>query len=404
MKPRICFVSQRYYPGDARLQTAIQALQAADFAVDMVCMRGRSQPTIGHDQGVTIYRIPSLTRQRAGKLRYIVEYASFLLPAFFLLALLHLRKRYQLVYVTNLPDVLILSALVPRLLGAKLVFDIRECSPEMFADRFKARPGGRLMKLMIGIEQMSIRMADLAITCTEQMRQAVIRRGADPAKVAVTLNVWDAAKNPILPDPAEDASRVFRIITHGTIIKRYGHEVLVRAMAHVVREVPVAHLTILGRGQLQPELEQLVEALGLRPSITFGGFVPDDELFRQLRQSHVGVVPLLRTIESDLVHTYKMFEYIALGVPVVISRTSAVEAYFDDTMLCYFESGDERSLADAIIDLYRNPDRRCQLARNALHIYEQHYSPARQRAAYLKLIRGVVQGQPETVLNLQHEN
>jgi len=404
VKPRICFVSQRYYPGDARLQTAIQALQAADFAVDMVCMRGRGQPTIGHDAGVTIYRIPSLTRQRAGKLRYVVEYASFLVPAFFLLALLHLRKRYKLVYVTNLPDALILSALIPRLLGAKLVFDIRECSPEMFADRFKARPGGRLMKLMIGIEQMSIRMADLAITCTEQMRQAVIGRGADPAKVAVTLNVGDAAKDPILPDPTEDTSREFRIITHGTIIKRYGHEVLVRAMAHVVREAPVAHLTILGRGQLQPELEQLVATLGLRDAVTFGGFVPDDELFRQLRQSHVGVVPLLRTVESDLVHTYKMFEYIGLGIPVVISRTSAVEAYFDDTMLCYFESGDDRGLADAIIDLYRNPDKRYQLAKNALRLYEQQYSPTQQRAMYRSLIQGVLQGRSGVLLNLQHEN
>src|SRR5512146_3003281 len=109
----VCVVSQRLYPGDARLFTEILALQEAGYHVDVVCMRGRGQSYIGRDGDVTIYRVPSLTRKRASKLRYVVEYASFLLPCFLLLAMLQLWKRYRLVHVTNLPDALAFAALVP---------------------------------------------------------------------------------------------------------------------------------------------------------------------------------------------------------------------------------------------------------------------------------------------------
>jgi len=119
MTSHVCVVSQRAYPGDARLCTEIQALQGAGYAVDVVCMRGRGQPLISNEQGVTIYRLPSLTRKRASKLRYVAEYVSFMLPCFLLLAVLHLWKRYRLVHVTNLPDALAFAASFPNFLARR---------------------------------------------------------------------------------------------------------------------------------------------------------------------------------------------------------------------------------------------------------------------------------------------
>jgi glycosyltransferase involved in cell wall biosynthesis len=393
VKSRACVVSQRYYPGDARLSTEITALQEAGFEVDVVCMRAVRQPHAERQQGVSIIRLPSLTRKRAGKLRYVLEYASFFLPCLILLAALHLRKRYRAVHVTNLPDALVFAALVPKLLGARLIFDLRECTPEMFLDRFEARPDGRLMKLMIKIEQLSIRFADAALVCTEQMRQAVVSRGADPAKISVMLNVGSTGiflEDSTLPDPAQNGA--FRIVTHGTIIRRYGHEVLIRAMAQVAEQALDVHLDIFGRGELQSELERLVDTLGLSSAVTFWGYVPDDDLLRHLRAAHCGIVPVLRTAESDLIHTYKMFEYITLGLPVICSRTTAVEAYFDDTCLSFFESGSDTDLARAILELRGDPAKRRQLARNALNVY-QRYAPAQQRASYRQLLNRLLQPQ-----------
>jgi glycosyltransferase involved in cell wall biosynthesis len=399
LNSRVCVVSQRYYPGDARMATEIHALQEAGYAVDVVVMQKSGQRRSEVVDGVQIYRVPSMERQRAGKLRYVLGYAAFFVPVFFLLIYLQITRRYRLIHITNLPDALVFTALLPRFLGAKVMFDIRECTAEMFLDRFGFDMQSRAMKLMVWLEQASLNLADATVTCTEQMKQAVVKRGADAAKISVMLNVPDAKvfKDPVLPDVNAATDQLFKIITHGTIIRRYGHEVLLKAMPYVVAQVPSARLEVLGRGQLQPELERMVSELGLEGIVTFGGFVPDDELMRRLRAAHVGVVPLLRTVESDLVHTYKMFEYIALGLPVVISRTTAAAAYFDDDSMQFCEAGDERDLARAIIALYRDPERRCAIAKHALKRYEQ-YAPATQRAAYLEVVQRLLKDEPAPAL------
>lgn len=409
MKAQVCFVSQRAFPGDSRLETEVESLQQAGCAVTMVCMRGKRQPLHSVEGGVSIYRIPSMERRRAGKVRYVVEYFSFFLPALLLLAVMQVVKGFRLVHVTNLPDVLLFSALVPKVLGAKIIFDVRECTPEMFTDRFGAQPGSRIIRIMTAIEQASLKFADANITCTEQMRQALISRGGQPEKISVVLN--SAASHlqldPILPDPTDEAKDEFRIVTHGTVIRRYGHALLIEAMAEVIREIPQARLTIFGKGELLPELAAQIKTLGLQNCVRLAGFVPDDELLAQLRRAHCGVAPLLKNPESDLVHTYKMYEYLHLGIPLVISRTTAVAAYFDDQSLRFFEPNDAHSLAEALIDLAHDPAKRYALASHALKVYEQ-YSPTRQRAAYARLVAGLLQT-PETpasadALEMGHEN
>ncbi|MCA9907755.1 MAG: glycosyltransferase family 4 protein [Anaerolineae bacterium] len=385
MKQRVCVVSQREIPGDARIHNQIQGFKEAGYEVDVLCTRQTNKPNFSVEDGVTYRRLPSIPRARASKIRYFLEYLSFWVPSFFALIYLQLTRQYQMVMVTNLPDPLVFSALFPKLVGAKVIFDIRECSPEMFNDRFNLAMDGKIMKVMIAFEQAAIRFSDATMTCTEQMKQAVIKRGAKAEKVFIMLNYGQFDLEPVLPDPNEDTSSEFRIITHGTIIKRYGHDILIKAMPYVLEKLPHARLEIMGKGEFRPELEALVKTLGLEDSVTFGGFVSKDELLRRLRRAYLGAVTIVRNPEADLVHTYKMFEYMAMGKPIVISRTTAAEYYFDDTMLCFFDAGSPQALADAIVDLAENPEKRLSLAKNALNGLER-FSLEKQRQNVRQMI------------------
>jgi glycosyltransferase involved in cell wall biosynthesis len=104
-----------------------------------------------------------------------------------------------------------------------------------------------------------------------------------------------------------------------------------------------------------------------------------------LMAAHIGVVPLVKNPESDLVHTFKMYEYMQLAIPIVISRTTGVTWYFNDDVMAFFEPGDPGDLADKIIDLARDPNRRYRLAKHALQAYEEH-SPEKQREAYMSAV------------------
>ncbi len=54
-----------------------------------------------------------------------------------------------------------------------------------------------------------------------------------------------------------------------------------------------------------------------------------------------------------------------MGMPVIVARTSTVEAYFDDSMVEYFEPGDSKDLATHIRLLYRDHGRMEELSRNS---------------------------------------
>jgi glycosyltransferase involved in cell wall biosynthesis len=79
-----------------------------------------------------------------------------------------------------------------------------------------------------------------------------------------------------------------------------------------------------------------------------------------------------------------MYEYIALGKPVLASQLEAVAAYFDPGAIQYFESGNPQSLAQGILDLYQHPSKRETLARNAQRLYAE-YRWDKQKTVYLSV-------------------
>ena len=86
----------------------------------------------------------------------------------------------------------------------------------------------------------------------------------------------------------------------------------------------------------------------------------------------VGIVPVEKNPYSDLVHTNKMFEYIALRKPVFISRTKAAEELFgpDNSCLKFFESGNATDFSRCVIELYRFPDIRKKMVENAFSKFQ----------------------------------
>jgi glycosyltransferase involved in cell wall biosynthesis len=102
-----------------------------------------------------------------------------------------------------------------------------------------------------------------------------------------------------------------------------------------------------------------MSSLKLEDHVHFHGLIPFDDMIKMIAKSDVGIVPVEKNPYSDLVHTNKMFEYIAMKKPVILSRIKAVEDFFgsDDSCLKYFESGDEKDLARCILELYNSPEK-----------------------------------------------
>ena len=290
-----------------------------------------------------------------------------------------------MVQVNTLPDVLVFAAVMPRMLGARVLLDLQECMPEFFAAKFGTGMSHPAVRLIAALEQRSIGFADLVITPTPLLRGAFVARGADPAKVRV---VMDSADEDVFrrPPQAGPDPRRFTLVSHGTIDERYGLDTAIAGVALVRTEIPGVHLEVYGAGPDLARLRRLAAGLAVADRVHFSaGFVPFGELVLALASADVGLVAMKRDLFRDLTLAGKMFDFIAMRVPMAVSRTRSVEECFEPGCFELFESGDPASLACAIRRLHADPERRARLAERAFSSTEP-YRWRHQRRHYLSTV------------------
>ena len=393
---RICLIRQGKFPLDPRLVNEVEAMMALGHEVDLICLRDRGQPAIERLGRLRIRRLP-VPHQRGGALSYLMEYGAFLIAAGMVASWGQLRRRYAVVQVNTLPDALVLAALGPRLLGARVLLDLVESMPEFVATKFRVGMGHPAVRLTARVEQASIRFADFAVTCTPQMREGFIARGAPAEKLAIVMNSYGLqfADDPRPAGPVKDEQDPsFVLICHGTIEERYGLDTLVRAADLLRDDIPGLRVQIIGDGTFRPALIALRDQLGLQEQVSIStGWLTMDALLGAIGAADVGVVSSKRDICRDLVLCTKMFDFIGMRKPIVISRTRAVEENFGESCLAMFTADDPLDMARAIRRLHADAGLRRRLADEALR-KSQIFRWQEQRARYQGVLTSLVDGRP----------
>ena len=359
---------QHYVPRDPRVARELSELIAAGHELDVICLQDVGQPILEKGEGTRYWRVPLRHSQGRAAARYVLEYATFFVVTTILLCILQIFRRYRLVQVNSLPDILVLAAVIPRVLGARILLDLQECMPEFLATKFGLHPGHPAVRALERMEQLSIRFAHHVITPTEPMRRTFIARGADPGKISVIMDGSDDRVFATPPDLLErpNDSNGFTLVTHGTLEEHYGLDTVVTAIVHLRGEIPGIRLEVYGTGSYLPTLRRLTGDLGAGDLVSFSnGFVPFPELVRGIAGADVGVIALRRDPFRDVALPGKIFDFILLHKPVISSRTSSVEEIFGPECVELFESGDALDLARAIRTLYLDPGRRERMTRLA---------------------------------------
>jgi glycosyltransferase involved in cell wall biosynthesis len=304
-----------------------------------------------------------------------------------LVTVLFFRKHYEVIQVNTLPDALVFITIIPHLLGAKVLLDMHEPTPELFITKYGSRKYSMILKLVIFLEQLAIRYADKVITVNSALCKRLIERGADKNRITVIRNLPDESVFRERSNPNKEQG--LRLITHGSIEKRYGVDLIIRALPILHLNNKRWHITIVGDGREMENLQHLAEELDCLKHITFTGRVPFPQVVNLINSSDIGIISLPPSPFSELCQPNKLFEYVACKKPVVAPRLRAIEECFDDSCIMFFEPGDYRSLAKAIQILHRNPDMQKTLADNAYHRYEK-IKWSKEKQIYLNLVRKLV--------------
>jgi glycosyltransferase involved in cell wall biosynthesis len=381
------------YPFDeTRVQRQAAALVDRGYEVDVICLRRGDEPRVEKAAGVTVYRLPVRRNKQRSPLAQLFEYMAFLVLAFFVLSGLYRRRRYHVVQIHNLPDFLVFAALIPKVAGSRVILDLHDLMPEFFAARFKSGWSSLPLRLVCWQEQLSCRFADHVITVSDHWRQSLIKRGVPAGKCSVLMNVAD--HHIFKPQNGARARAStngrFHLIYHGTITYRYGLDLLLQAVSMVREEIPCIHLSLIGAGEYVETLRRMVLELKLSQHVSIGDVVPADQLPPLIAAADVGVVPYRGGVFTDELLPTKLMEYAALGVPAIASRTAAISAYFDATMVQFFTPGDANELAQCILALYRDRARLADLGTN-IQKFNQRYNWASQAAQYTSLVASLAE-------------
>ena len=397
---RVAMVAYTFYNSDPRVRRHVRNLTEAGYAVDVIALHYDGDRENPQDSDAIRFFLPrGRDYSRQGKFHQIYEYTAFMVQSGWCMLRNHLSgHKYDVVHINNMPNFLIFGALPLRLLRVPVLLDVHDTMPEIYQERFDVPPTHWMIRLLFLEERWSMRLASYVITTEHTKWERLIENGLQRKHSKVTLNLPDPDLFPLLPLPdkivhaGDDPGKVpFRIVYHGTLARRLGLDIAIRAVGLLCESIPNIRFEITGDGEFRPNLVALVEELGLQEQVVFSdGFLPTDQVLERLTGAHLAVIPSRPNIGTRLMLPTKLLEYFRLGIPAITVPTETIRHYFTEEMVCFVAGENPEALAETISGLYKNPERRLQLAQNARKFFDT-YNFESERDVYLQVMQELVQ-------------
>ncbi|CAM5549472.1 glycosyltransferase involved in cell wall biosynthesis [Aquamicrobium terrae] len=333
--------------------------------------------------GIEVVRVWSYISANEGFLRRTLDYASFMAAA--TPASLAV-PRPDIVIATS-PQFFTACAgyLASRLRGVPFVFELRDLWP----DSIRAVGALRQEPLLAGLEKLELflyRKAAMIVAVTNSFKHRLADRGIDPAKIHVVTNGADLR---LFRPRSRDTQLVRQLGLGGKFVAGYigthglahGLETLLEA-ARLLRSEgrDDIHLLFLGNGARKAALHARAREMAL-PNVTFLDTVPRSEVARYWSLLDASVIHLRKADLFSTVIPSKLFESMAMGIPVLhgVRGESAAIVEREGAGLT-FEPENAWQLRDRLVELSRDRQLAGRLGANGVRAagrYDRRHLAAR---------------------------
>ena len=383
---RVAMIAYAFYEGNSRIQQYATALAKRGDTVDLICLGKSEYRAVDSERGVNIHGIQNrnLHEEGPGRLGYAWRVLLFLLRSAITLTRMHAENPFDVIHVHSVPDFLVFAAVVPKISGASIILDIHDILPEFYATKFGKENTSLVFKLLVLAEKMSIAFSDHVIIANPIWKERLLGRSVQPGKVTAFWN----HPNPdiFFARPKERSDEKIIMLYPGTLSWHQGLDIAVQAFAKVANELPEAEFHIYGNGPERPNLERLVQQLGVQDRVKFNDPLPTKDIARIMSNADLAVVPKrAKSVFGTEAASTKILEFMSVGVPVIVSRTKIDSYYHTDATVTFYDGDDIDELAKAMVLLCRNPSRRRELAANAL-VYAREQSWDRRKEVYFAIV------------------
>ena len=341
------------YPWDVRVDEECGSLLNADYSVHIVARNTKQQTRLETFRGATIHRLPRFPTflPAANK---IMSFPFFFNPVWLWNIYKAAKKNHcDAIIVRDLP-LAISGIIVSRLLRLPMILDMAECYPELlrasnenksfsFINFFVRNP-----RFAETVEKFSIKRTDMIFVMVEEARQYLEQKGADTAKIAIVSNTPVLETFKISDYPPCNKEEV-KIIYVGLVSKFRGLHHVIIAMEKLIPDYPNLRFQIVGSGSYLEDLKLLVSEKKLDRYVEFSGWVDNEKVPQLINECDIGIVPHKKCAHSDTTVPNKLFDYMAIGKPVIVSDARPLERIVTNENCGFvYKDGDTDSLADRI--------------------------------------------------------
>lgn len=245
----------------------------------------------------------------------------------------------------------------------------------MVEDKQKTKPGSLIARLCYWLDRHMLRTAECCLTDT--LVHAEYFRKAFNVPDARLERLWISAENAALGDEyaPEDSGKQFNVFFWGGFIPLQGVETIVQA-AELLKSDSRFKFTIYGQGQTLAACEDYVRENNTH-NIEFCGWKTQDEIREAASKSHLALGIFGTTEKALRVIPNKVFEALAMGIPVITCASSAADELLTDKQdVLLVPPGDAQALADKIRWSATHREECLKIASNGLNLFASRVSPA----------------------------
>ena len=370
---RVCILTSVHPPFDVRIfHKQAKTLRDAGYEIVLIAPHDRTETVDG-------IQVVGVSKPRNPLLRAVATLRLLLLALTLGADIYHFHDF----------ELLIVGVLLRLFTGKPVIYDVHEDFPSSvymrdWIPRVLKRPAYWLISLLettVGWFMSAFVTADPAVA------QRFSRLGKPVVILYNFPRVADFAWLNITADkPLE------RLVFVGTVSKQLGSKVMWKAMQSVLDVTPNATLTIIAsHASLGAELSDLQDqaaTAGQSSCLRIIGPLPYQTIPEELTGYGIGWVPLQDIEKHHKNISTKMFEYMAVGIPIVGSDLPPVRRFVEDAECGILVTpSDPSAHARAILELIHHPDEANCLGQNGRRAFLEKYHWEQQSTNLLELYR-----------------
>lgn len=260
-----------------------------------------------------------------------------------------------------------------KYLGIKSVYEIRGFWDEATIALRPEVKNSDYLKMMINLEMKIIQEVDKVLTINKPLKDRLLEYKVPENKIEIVYNGVETDK--YCPDEEirinlrnklEINKNDIVIGYIGTISEYEGLEYILECLRNLKDKNYKVRFILIGDGQYKDKILEIAKDLKIGNYFDYLGKMKVDEVIKYYNVFDIIAYPRKNNILCQSTSSYKVFEAMAMGKPIIVSNLSAYDEIITDEVTgLYCDTEDERSLETKLIKLIENKELREQLGNNA---------------------------------------